>query len=101
MNGAFLVRGVVVAVIVYSATMFRPIEGHLVFNITLGVVLSLLIIAAEMRLRDVSVTSVLGALLGGGIGLSIALAINSGLFWVDTGQPFVKFMHTVIFIVLP
>ena len=47
------------------------------------------------------VTRVLGALIGCAIGLGIARAIGAGLFWADTGDRRVEFLHSFILIVLP
>jgi uncharacterized protein YacL len=52
-------------------------------------------------LRHTAVTHVLGALIGGTIGLLIARSIGLGLFWADTGDRRVVFLHSFILIVLP
>ena len=43
----------------------------------------------------------LGALIGCAIGLGIAHAIGTGLFWADNGDRRVEFLHSFILIVLP
>ena len=55
----------------------------------------------ESRLRETAVTRVLGALIGCTIGLGLARAIGAGLFWADTGDRRVEFLHSVILIVPP
>jgi uncharacterized protein YacL len=62
---------------------------------------ALTIVAAEARLRDAAVTNVLGGLLGFGIGLTIARALGSALFWADTSSTKVRFLHGLIILVLP
>ena len=43
----------------------------------------------------------LGALIGCAIGLVLARTIASGLFWADTGDRRVEFLHSFVLIVLP
>jgi len=100
MPGFLIARGVFVAVVVYSAVLIRPIEG-LASSIALGLGVGLLIVAAEARLRDTSVTSLLGGLLGFGVGLMIARTIGSSLFWANAESTKVMFLHGLIIRVLP
>jgi uncharacterized protein YacL len=101
MRGYWLVRCLFVAVVVYTATLIRPIDGHLVINGALGLAFGVFVVLAELWLWDTKITSLLGALLGFGIGLMLARAITSGLFWANTADPKVRFMHTLIIFVLP
>ena len=55
----------------------------------------------ETRLRDAEVTDLLGALIGGAIGLGLAKTIGAALFWADTTDPRVVFLHSVILLVFP
>ena len=48
-----------------------------------------------------SATRLLGALIGCTIGLFIARAIGAGLFWADSGDRRVEFLHSFVLIVLP
>ena len=43
----------------------------------------------ESRLRETSLTRILGALIGCAIGLAIARAVGSALFWADNGVGYV------------
>jgi len=101
MRGFTLIRGVFIAVVVYVATLIRPIDGYLAINIGLGVALALVIVAAETRLREAKLTDLFGGLLGFAICLTIAKTITGALFWADTANPLVQFMHSVIIVVLP
>ncbi|MFI5178739.1 MAG: PIN/TRAM domain-containing protein [Vicinamibacterales bacterium] len=101
MHGYVLLRVVFVAAFVYIATLIRPIDGHIAFNLLLGLSLALLIVLIEARLRDAAVTNVLGGLIGGAIGLWIANSIHFGLSWTDTTNTKVKFVHMLILVVLP
>ena len=101
MRGFTLLRGLFIAVVVYVATLIRPIEGLVVINMVLGLGLALLIVMAETRLRDAALTDIIGGLIGLGIALTIAKTINTALFWADTANPLVQFMHSLIIVVLP
>jgi uncharacterized protein YacL len=100
-RGFIAVRAIFLAVVTYSATVVRPIDGHWAFSAGLGLVVALVIVLAEMRLRDTAVTSLLGGLLGFAVGLTIARAIGSALFFANTGDNRVQFLHILIIVVLP
>jgi uncharacterized protein YacL len=101
MHGYVLVRCVFVGAVVYAATLIHPIDGHMAFNIALGLSVAVLIVLIEARLRDAAVTKLFGGLIGGAIGLWIANGISRGLFWADTSNTKVKFLHMLILVVLP
>jgi uncharacterized protein YacL len=101
MNGYLLVRGVFIAVVVYAAIVINPVSGHAAVSGLLGAAIALGIVLAETRLRDTAVTSLLGGLLGFGVGLMIAKAIGTSLFWANTGSSRMQFLHAFIIIVLP
>ena len=96
-----LARVLFVAAVAYSAALLHPLPFGLPANIAFGLILAAAMVALESRLRETSVTHVLGALIGGTIGLVIARTIGLGLFWADTGDPRVVFLHSFILIVLP
>ena len=96
-----LVRAVFAGVVVYSATKIQPIDGPAIFNVLLGLSVAALIIGAEARLRDAAVTNLLGGLLGFSLGLTIAKALGTALFWANTASNQVQFLHGLIILVLP
>jgi len=55
----------------------------------------------ESRLRETSLTRILGALIGCAIGLAIARAVGSALFWADNLDRRVEFLQSFMLIVLP
>ena len=55
----------------------------------------------EIRLRDAKVTGLLGALLGGVIGLVIAKTIEAALAWTDSNNNAVAFLRSMVLLVLP
>src|SRR5690349_18836753 len=96
-----LARVFLVAVIVYAAILLRPIHDSLILNAGFGLALASLIVVFEVRLRQASPTGMLGALLGGMLGLALAKALTSALFWADTGDRRVAFLHSVLLVGLP
>jgi uncharacterized protein YacL len=101
MTGFMLVRAVFAAVVVYSALLIEPIHGSTALNVFLGLSVAGLIVAAEARLRDTAATNLLGALLGFGVGLVIARMLGTALYWADTQNAQVRFLHGLIVVVLP
>jgi uncharacterized protein YacL len=101
MNGYVLVRGVFIAVVVYVATVIGPVDGHPALSASLGLVVALCIVVAETHLRDAAVTKLLGGLIGFGVGLWIANSIGGSLFWANTNNTRVQFLHGLIITVLP
>jgi uncharacterized protein YacL len=98
---AWLARGLFVAAVAYAAVLLRPFHLASVPNASFGLALGLLIVIAEMRLRRASITHLLGALLGGAIGLGIAKTISAALFWTDATDPRIVFVHSFLLLVLP
>ena len=96
-----LARVVIVAAVAYSAALLQPLSVGLIPNVIFALVLAGLVVAFETRLRDTAPTRVLGALLGCAIGLAIARAIESGLFFADSTDRKVEFLHSFLLIVLP
>jgi uncharacterized protein YacL len=96
-----LARVLFVAVVAYTAALLRPLPVGLPENVVFALVLAGSAVLFESRLRETAATRLLGALIGGTIGLFIARAIGSGLFWADTGDRRVEFLHSFILIVLP
>ncbi len=96
-----LARVLIVAAVAYSAALLQPLPVGLLPNVAFAVVLSGLVVLFEMRLRETAPTRVLGALLGCAIGLTIARAIEGGLFFADSSDRKVEFLHSFFVIVLP
>jgi uncharacterized protein YacL len=101
MRGFVLVRGLFIGAVVYTAIQIQPVQSHFLFNAALGLIVALVIVAAESRMRETAVTQLLGGLLGFGIMLMVAQAINNALFWANTDDTKVRFLHGLIVIVLP
>ncbi len=101
MHGLLFVRAVFVIVVVYAAAVIAPLADNGLANAGLGLAVALMIVLAETRLRETAVTSLLGGLLGFGVGLTIARALGSALFWADNTDAKVQFLHGLIIVVLP
>jgi uncharacterized protein YacL len=96
-----LARILFVAAVAYAAAVLRPLALNPALNIAFALALALLVVLFESRLRETAVTRILGALLGCAIGLALARTIASGLFWADSGDRRVEFLHSFVLIVLP
>jgi uncharacterized protein YacL len=77
------------------------VQSGLAPNAVFALVLAGLVVLFESRLRQTAVTRVLGALIGAGIGLLLARAVGSGLFWANSSDPRVGFLHSFVLLVLP
>jgi uncharacterized protein YacL len=87
--------------VAYCAYMLRPLGGGPLPNLAFSLVIAGLIIYLEDRLRRTSLANVIGALLGGAAGLLIARMLGAALFWANTGDARVVFLHSLILLVLP
>jgi uncharacterized protein YacL len=96
-----LARTVFVLAVAYAAVLLRPFGAGLLLNVGLGVGLGILIVVVETRLREAEVTDLVGALIGGAIGLGLARVIGAALFWAETTDPRVLFIHGFILLVFP
>src|SRR3954454_14403163 len=96
-----LARALFVVAVTYAAVLTRPFSPVPVFNLGLGAGLGLLMVAMESRMRSAEVTGLLGALIGGSIGLGLAKTIGAALFWADTGDRRIVFLHSFILLVFP
>jgi uncharacterized protein YacL len=96
-----LARVLFVVAVAYAAALLRPLPLGVPLNVGFALVLAALVVLFESRLRETSVAHVLGGLIGSTIGLFLARAIGSGLFFADTGDSRVAFLHSFILIVLP
>jgi uncharacterized protein YacL len=96
-----LARALFVAAVGYSAYQLHPVAQGDVSDIAFGLVLGGLIVGFEMRLKNISVTHMLGALLGGGVGLAAAYTIGQALYWANLSDGKVVFLHSLILLSLP
>jgi uncharacterized protein YacL len=96
-----IARLLFVVAVVYSAGVLAPFHPNALVNVALALVLAVLVVVFETRLRETSVTHLIGALIGGGLGLGIAKTLGAALFWADAGDRRVVFLHSFILLVLP
>ncbi len=96
-----LARVVFVAAVGYSAHQIQPLVHGTAANISFGLVIGALIVAFEIRLRHISITHMLSALIGGAIGLAAAKTIGAALYWADLGDDRVVFFHSIVLLALP
>jgi uncharacterized protein YacL len=101
MAWSILVRTLFVLAVVYAAYLTRPFSAAVEVNLAAGAILGLLMVVVETRLRDAEVTDLLGALIGGAIGLGLAKTIGAALFWADSGDRRIMFLHSFVLLVFP
>jgi uncharacterized protein YacL len=101
MNWGALARIAFVAVIAYCAVALHPLDLGLPANAVFGVVIAGLIIFLEDRLRQTPLANVVGAIMGGAIGLVLARLIGTAHFWANANNLGVIFFHTLILLALP
>jgi uncharacterized protein YacL len=101
MSGFVLARALFVATVTYVSAVIVPVSNQPFLSASLGLVLALVLVAAETRLKDAAVTSLLGGLLGFAVGLSLAKTIVGSLTWSNTSNTQVQFLHGLIVVVLP
>jgi uncharacterized protein YacL len=96
-----LARLLFVAAVTYTAILLRPFQATLIPNAAFGLALAALFVIFEIRLRHTAVTSMLGAMIGGALGLATAKTVGAALFWANTGNDRVVFLHAFILLALP
>jgi uncharacterized protein YacL len=94
-------RVFIIAAVGYTAAALQPLPGGIAVNLGFALILAGLVLAFEGQLRQTPPTRIFGALLGAVVGLTLARAIEAGLFWADTGDRRVEFLHSFLIIVLP
>src|SRR5581483_12393026 len=101
MGWSTLARLAFASAIAVAAAVLRPLPLGPVLNVAFALALVLAIVWLEHQLRQTALTRMLGALIGCAIGLGLARTIASGLFWADSGDRRIEFLHSVVLIVLP
>jgi uncharacterized protein YacL len=96
-----LARVMFVAAVAYAGAVLQPLSVGLFANIGFSLALAALVVTFELCLRDTAISRLLGALIGCAIGLAIAHAIGSGLYWANSSDRRVEFLHSFTLIVLP
>ena len=94
-------RALFIAAVAWAAALTRAFHPAMGIDIAVGVVLGALIVVIETRLRSTEVTDLLGALIGGAIGLGLSKTIGAALFWADASDRRVVFLHSFILLVFP
>src|SRR4051794_11489162 len=96
-----LARALFVIAVTYAAVLMRPFSPLFLVNLGVGVGLGTVMVGVEVRLRSAEVTDLLGALIGAAIGLGLAKTIGAALFWADTTDARVMFLHSFILLAFP
>ena len=94
-------RALFIAAVAWAAALTRAFHPVLWVDVAVGGTLGSLIVLIETRLRSAEVTDLLGALIGGAIGLGLSKTIGAALFWADASDRRVVFLHSFILLVFP
>jgi uncharacterized protein YacL len=94
-------RALFIAAVAWAAALTRAFHPTLWVDVAVGGGLGSLIVLIETRLRSAEVTDLLGALIGGAIGLGLSKTIGAALFWADASDRRVVFLHSFILLVFP
>ena len=79
----------------------EPASSGAIPNIAFGVAIAGLVILIEDRLRPTPLANVIGAVIGGTVGLLLARLIGDAHFWANAASLGVIFLHTLILLALP
>jgi uncharacterized protein YacL len=96
-----ITRACFIGAVAWAAGLTRPFNPSLAVNVGVGALLGSLVVLIETRLRSAEVTDLLGALLGGAIGLGLSKTIGAALFWADASDRRVVFVHSFVLMVFP
>ena len=96
-----LARLLFTVAVAYTAFQLRPIGTDPLANVLFGLALAGLAVLFEWRLRNLALTGVLGALIGGAIGLALALGTSAALYWADHKSAPVAFLDGFLLLLLP
>jgi uncharacterized protein YacL len=96
-----LARALFVAAVVYAAATLHPLPVNPALNVLFALSLAVAVVWLESRLRETSVSRILGGLIGCAIGLALARTIASSLSWADAGDRRIEFFHSFALIALP
>ena len=96
-----LARLLFTGAVAYTAFLLRPAGPDPLTNVVFGLGLAGVAVIFEWLLRDLALTNLLGALLGGAIGLALAVAVGAALFWTNHQDQRVAFLHGFLLLLLP
>jgi uncharacterized protein YacL len=84
-----------------TAFVLRPLGSDPLINVLFGLGLAGVAVLFEWMLRDLALTNLIGALLGGGIGLAMAVGIGAALYWANHADRRVAFLDGFLLLLLP
>jgi uncharacterized protein YacL len=88
------------AAVAYTAALMQPLPAGIPANLAFGIALAALALFLESRLREAPAARIVGGLVGAIIGIFIARAIGTTLYWAG-GDRRVEFLNTFVLLLLP
>ncbi|NOT44182.1 MAG: TRAM domain-containing protein [Acidobacteria bacterium] len=101
MAWSVVARILFVAALAYSAVQLRPWPGGDVPNLAIGAALGGLTLWLEIGLRAVAISRIVGALLGGALGLVIATTVTAAMQWANLAEGRARFVDGLLLLALP
>ena len=96
-----LARLLFTVAVAYTAYHLRPLGADPLVNVLFGLGLAGVAVLFEWMLRDLALTNLLGALIGGALGLAMAVGIGTALYWADHSNERVAFLDGFLLLLLP
>jgi uncharacterized protein YacL len=96
-----LARLLFTVAVAYTAFHLRPLGPDALVNVLFGLGLAGVAVLFEWMLRDLALTSLLGALIGGSVGLAMAVGVGFALHWADHSNERVAFLDGFMLLLLP
>ena len=90
-------RVVIIAAVAYTAAVLQPLPWGMPINVAFALVLAGLVVAFEGQLRHTAADAHPRRRCSArSSGLALARAIEAGLFWTDSGDRRVEFLHSFL-----
>lgn len=91
-----LARVLFILAVVVSAAVLQPLAQPWWANVAAGALVGAAVVVLEVAIRSASLFSLVGAVVGGSIGLLMARTAEAALFWANPADPRIAFLHSLL-----